>query len=401
MKQLLSIACYETFHIFRNRILFLMVFVVPLLYTLLFGMVYMAGILTDIPLGIVNLDDSPLSREIVTAFKNSPNFKTVDSITTYQQLEKAMNDGTVRAGVVIPEDFALKVSQHRQTPVLTVYDASNLVWGFNIRKYTLQVISDFSAKNTAAYLTGLGYTEQEVKNVLSTVSADIQAWYNPNYSYATFLFTGLLLMVVHQIGLLSVSLSVTREKENRSWVHYLCSPLPKWKIFAGKALPYFIANVFNYVLLLWVAAQFINVKIAGSPGLLILFGLLYTVIITSLGFFISTKAPNSLQATRYIMLLSVPFFFISGFTWPQTHIPAVLNYPAHLLPYTWMAEAYRMITVKELGVSALLLHLSVLTAMAVISTMLAVSFKKHRIPPKETGLTVNCELDYPERVGHF
>ena len=400
MRQLLSISCYETFHIFRNKILFLMVFVIPLLYTLLFGLVYSAAVLTDIPLGIVDLDDSPLSRDIVTAFKNSPNFKTVDGITTYQQLEKAMNDGTVRAGVVIPEDFASKASQYRQTPVLTVYDASNLIWGFNIRKYTLQVISNFSAENTASYLAGLGYTEQEIKNVLSTVSADIQVWYNPTYSYATFLFPGLLLMVVHQIGLLSISLSVIRDKENKSWVHYLCSPLPKWKIFVGKSLPYFTANLCSYVLLLWVAAQFINVKIAGSPSLLLLFGVLYTVIITSLGFFISTKVPNSLQATRYIMLLSVPFFMISGFTWPQTHIPAVLNYLAHLLPYTWMAEAYRMIAVKELGISHLLPHISVLIAMAVISVMLALSFKKHRIPPKETALTVNCELDYPKRVGH-
>lgn len=401
MKQVLNIAYYEILHIFRDKLLFLIVFVVPLLYALLFGFVYMAGTLSDIPLAIVDLDDSPLSREIVTAFNNHHNFKTITDITDYEQLEKAMNDGTVRAGVVIPEDFALKLSQHRQIPVLTVYDGSNLVWALNIRKYTLEVINEFSAKNTAGYLVGLGYSEEEAKSIVSGVTGDIRIWYNPTNNYTTFLYPGLLLMIVHQIGLLSISLSVTREKENRSWLQYLCTSLPKWKIFVGKSLPYYIANFFNYALLLWVGTEFFNIKIVGSTGLLVLLGLLYTLIITAVGFFISTIAPNSLQATRYIMLLSVPFFMISGFTWPQTHIPEAFNFLARLLPFTWMSEGYRLVTLKELDFHYLQPTVLALTVMAVLSILLALSFKKRRVPPKKIRSSVNCGLDYPKRDKPF
>ncbi len=101
----------------------------------------------------------------------------------------------------------------------------------------------------------------------------------------------------------------------------------------GKALPYFIAGFFNYGLLLWFAARFVHVKIWGSLPLILLLGLLYDVIITSFGFFLSTQAPNSLQVTRYLMLLSVPLFLISGYTWPGTHIPAALNALAWMLPH--------------------------------------------------------------------
>ncbi|MEG6615127.1 ABC transporter permease [Peptococcaceae bacterium 1198_IL3148] len=399
MRQILNIACYEMYHIVRDRILLLMVFLVPLLYAVVLGAVYMTGIISAVPLGIVDLDRSSFSREIVSAFENSPHFAVQQQIETYDQLERAMNDGTVKAGVVIPEDLSAVTAQHRNGKVLTVYDVSNLIWGFNTRKYLMQVVNEVNANHTASYLAGLGYTEQEIQNTLNTVASNVEVWYNPTYSYATYMFPGLLLMIIHQLGLLTTSLSITREKEHNSWLQYLSASVPKGKIFIGKSLPYFIANFFNYGLLIWFATHFIGVKIGGSLGLVVLLGLIFNIIITSLGFFISVLAPNSLQVTRYIMLLSVPMFMISGLTWPQTQIPKVINYLANLLPFTWMANGFRAITLKELGMQYVSTSLLVLTAMAVVALVLALNFSKRRKPPQQPGLTVNCGTSYPRRLG--
>lgn len=395
MKQIYNIACYETMMIFKDKTLVLMLFAVPLLYATVFGLVYSAGVLTNIPLAIVDLDQSKLSREVVTTFQNSSHFKEVSDINDYAQLKKAMNEGTVRAGIVIPEDFSQKVEQHRSTEVLSVYDSSNLLWGYNIRKYVREAVTDFNNRHTANYLAGLGMSQTQVTNILNTVSCNYEVWYNPTFSYATYFYTGLLLMVIHQICLLCISLTVTREKERNSWVQYLSSSLPSWKIFAGKALPYFIVNIFNYGLLLWIATYFVQAKIQGSVGLLFIFGLFFAVIITSLGFFISVHAPNSLQVTRYLMLISIPIFMTSGFTWPATHIPMAVNALARLMPFTWMAEAFRMVAGKNLTVAYLTVHLLVLGLMALITLIMAATFKKHRRPPSHSGLVVNSHTSYP------
>lgn len=396
MRQVLSIAYYEMLHIFKDKILILLLFVVPLAYVSVFGMVYVSGVLTGIPMGIVDLDNSRLSREVVTAFENSPRFKVMKEINTFPRLEEGMKNGAVRAGIVIPGDFEKKVSQHRDTTVLTVYDASNLIWGYNIRKYALEVINQFNADQTAAYLAGLGLPAHEIKDILDTVSCNIEVWYNPTFSYATFLFMGLAMMVIHQLSLLGASLTVTREKERDSWIHYLSSPLPRWKIFLGKSLPYFITNFLNYGLLIWFSARFVHVKIEGSLPAILLLGLLYDVIITSAGFYISAQSPNSLQVTRYLMLLSVPFFIISGYTWPKTHIPFFINDLARLFPYTWMSEGFRLVTVKDLGVQDVGATLLALSAMAILSVFLAVNFSKRKKPPETGGLAVNCGSTYSE-----
>lgn len=395
MRRIINIACYETMYIFKDRKLRLLLLAVPLLYAAIFGLVYSAGVLTDIPLAIVDLDQSKLSREVVTAFQNSSHFKPVPSVTTYDQLEQAMRDGTVRAGIVIPEHFAQQAEQHRSTEIAGIYDASNLLWGYNTRKYLREVITDFNSHHTAAYLAGLGISQHQVQDIMNTVSLNYEVWYNPTFSYATYLYVGLLMMVLHQICLLSVSLTVTREKERNTWIQYLASPLPNWQIFMGKALPYFVVNYFNFSLLLWLAVRFVQVKFEGSLGLVLLLGLLYDAIITSLGFFISLHAPNSLQVTRYLMLLSVPIFITSGFTWPHTHIPLAVNALARLMPFTWMAESIRLVTVKNLPAAYLVNHLLVMAGMALVALTLAACFSKRRRPPVHDGVIVNSDTFYP------
>lgn len=304
MKQVLNIAYYEVLHIFKDKIILLLIFLVPAGYTLVFG-------------------------------------------------------------------FEKKISLHRAPAVLTVYDASNLIWGYNIRKYTLEVINKFSAEHAASYLAGLGMTGREINNVLDAVSCNVDVWYNPTYSYVTYLFMGLVMMIIHQICLLSVSLTVTREKDRNSWVQYL-------------------------VLLIWLSARFIHVKAGGSTALIVLLGLLYGTIITSAGFYFSTKAPNSLQVTRYVMLLSVPFFIISGYTWPLTHIPGYVEVLARLLPYTWMAEGMRTVTVKNLGLACISGPILALAAMSAFSVLLAVNFSKRRKPRVAGCSSINSGSYYPQ-----
>lgn len=397
MKQILNIAHYEILHFFKDRILFSIIFTVPFLYASLFGLIYVSGILQHVPLGVVDLDHSKESRAVVSAFENTTNFKVIPEVNTYANLEAGMKNGTIRAGLVIPDDYSQKLSQHQLTQIITVYDGSNLIYGFNTRKYFQQVLNTFSSEHTAAYLGGLGMTKQEITNIMDTVSFSMETWYNPTYSYATFIFMGLVLMIIHQIGLLGIGLTVTREKEQNSWIQYLCAAVPQWKIFIGKALPYFITNFFNYGLLLWVAARFVNVKVEGSLTLILLLGVLFDIIILSAGFIISVYAPNSLLVTRYLMLVSVPVFIGSGYTWPSTHIPGVINRLAQLMPYTWMSEGFRLVTVKNLGFNYVVDNIIVLIVMAAVTFFFALTFSKRRKPPVQAGLAVNGTITYAKK----
>jgi ABC-2 type transport system permease protein len=152
LKQVLYITYYEIVHIFKDKILLLLIFFVPLFYAFLCGAVYSQGVLTGIPLAVVDLDNSGLSREVIKSFENCPRFSIVREITTYPLMEEGMKQSVIRAGVVIPENFEKEVALNRGAKILTVYDGSNLIWGYNIRKYTLEVINQFGTDRAAAYM---------------------------------------------------------------------------------------------------------------------------------------------------------------------------------------------------------------------------------------------------------
>lgn len=386
MRQVFDIAYYETLHIMKDKVLTLLIIFVPLFYAFLCGAVYVSGVLTGIPLGVVDLDHSRLSREVVFAFENSPRFKIMTEVDNYPLLEEGMKTGAIRAGVLIPEDFEKKAARNSGVEVLTVYDGSNLLWGYNIRKYTMEVVNQFHSNHAAAYMAGMGLNRHEIYDILDTVSLNVDVWYNPTFNYATFMLLGIMMMVIHQICLLAVGITVTREKERNCWIQYLASAAAPWKIFLGKSLPYFTTNCLNYGLLIWFNYCFIHVKTGGSLFLIILLGLLYAIIITGTGFFISLHAPNSLLVTRYLMLLSVPFFIISGYTWPQTHVPDLVNILARALPFTWMAEGFRLVALKNLNLPYLVPNMLVLSVMAILSLFLALTFTKQRKPPADTGV---------------
>ena len=95
-------------------------------------------------------------------------------------------------------------------------------------------------------------------------------------------------------------------------------------------------NFFNYEAVALVCPPVCPCQDLGDIWLIILLGLLCNIIIIAAGYFVSYHAPNSLQVTRYLMLLSVPFFAISGYTWPYTHIPEYsICWRRHFLSPGW------------------------------------------------------------------
>lgn len=383
MRQIFNIAYYEFMQILRKKILMLMVLVVPLFYCLLLGLIYCSGVLTDIPVGVVDLDRSTLSREVVTAFANSPKFVVKTQPDSYNQLRSSMEEGTVRAGIIIPEGLEADTALNRGAEILTVYDASNLIWGYNIRKNALEVVSQFNLEKAAAYLTGLGMNKDAVADTLDPVSTNFEIWYNPSLSYANFMLLGLMMMVVHQIGLLGIGISVTRDKEYNTWLQFLAAAVPSWKVFLGKTLPYFVINMTNYTLLIYLSSVLFGVKIGGGALELLVLGLIYNVIIASAGFLVSLAARDSLQVTRYLLLLSTPLFLISGYTWPSRYIPNWLNLLARCTPFPWMADSVRNVAVKNLSLGNILESLVFLTAMALAASLLACTFSKRSKPVKQ------------------
>lgn len=88
--------------------------------------------------------------------------------------------------------------------------------------------------------------------------------------------------------------------------------------------------------------------------------------IIALGIFISVVSSNELEATQIAMLVAVPSFLVSGFTWPLQAIPGPVRVISRILPLTYFVNSLRDLALKEIGLRIMLPGIMYLACLAVV-----------------------------------
>src|SRR6185295_11065924 len=121
---LLAIARKEFIQIRRDKATIYMVFIFPLMMLILYGF----GIRYDVklvPMTVLDQDRSSESRQYIERFSRSPYFHVVQLANSYADLERDIDRGDSRIGVVIPPNFGERLSSYREATVQVIVDGSD------------------------------------------------------------------------------------------------------------------------------------------------------------------------------------------------------------------------------------------------------------------------------------
>src|SRR5215211_7968206 len=103
--RLLPIIRKEFIHIIRDPRTLVVMFVMPLMQLILLGYAATSDV-RDIPLAVYDQDRTPQSRHLVESFVQSGQFSVNRMATSEQDLARLIDNGTVRAGLIIPPSYA-------------------------------------------------------------------------------------------------------------------------------------------------------------------------------------------------------------------------------------------------------------------------------------------------------
>jgi ABC-2 type transport system permease protein len=113
------------------------------------------------------------------------------------------------------------------------------------------------------------------------------------------------------------------------------------------------------------------VPIRGSLVLLFLLTGLYLLPNLGLGLLISTFAKTQQQAQLMTMPIMLPSFMLSGFIFPISSLPVVLQAVGYMLPLTYFIFILRSLVIKGAGLELLLPQTFILIAFAIVLLSLA------------------------------
>lgn len=356
--------------LFSNKTIRLVVLVVPLLYMTLFGFLYSEKKVTEIPTVVVDADQSELSRELSRAFDADQTFRVTHRVPTETEAMELIDRGEALVAVIIPEKLEMDAKAGREASVLTVIDGSNMMISNTAVRAANTVTKTIAAGVTLKKLEAQGGWGEEGKNLYTGIDYRYRVLYNPTFSYMSFMVFGLAGTVLQQVLFLGIALSVTQQKEEGTWTRAIAEH-SFWAIAASKLLPYLLVATCNLVLTFTLLLKGFGIPYYGSAAHLLVVGTAFNLAVLAIGLALSFSAKDQLQATQAAMMIAVPSFMLSGYTWPLMSMPTVVAAIGKSLPLTYFLDAVREILTKGHGLSYVTHHMAVLLLMTVLGLFAA------------------------------
>jgi ABC-2 type transport system permease protein len=365
MRRMFAVAEKELRQILRDRRSLLILLFIPAFFLLLFGYALNFDI-RNITLAVQDHDRSAKSRELVSAFVNSGYFTLVGYVDSPAELDRLVDEGAVRTILAIPSGFERDLSLARPVVVQAIIDGDNANTASTAVGYVRRLVAEYSGAQ-AALATGAGSRSPGVM-----IGVEPRIWYNPQLRSTLFLVPGLIAYISMITAVVSTALSVVREKERGTMEQVRMAPISPLPYILGKTIPYLVISFISAIVVIVAAMALFDLPMRGSW--LLLFGAIALFLIgaQAQGLLISTIADTQQVAFQVALLSSLlPTMILSGFIFPISSMPVVVQWITHIVPARYFLVALRAIVLKGAGVTAFWQDLVALAIFATVVMGLA------------------------------
>lgn len=339
----------EFTYMWRDKGLRYVLILIPLLSVLLFGLTYRAQVLTDIPTGVADLDNTIQSRELIQELEHAQNLEVMAHYPDYESLRRGIEKGEVVVGMVIPEQYGKKVGARQHADVSMIIDGSNMIYGINSSTAVMLITRTISGESGVKALLAKGININDAIDAFLAIDFREDSRFNPTINYAYFLVLGLILNIWQQCCTLLAAMTVIGETGKASWKQFKLSTISRFGLFASKSVAHIIIFMAVASAIYGLCFSILGLPLHCSFSLLLLFTLGFSISLHSIGTMISSFARNASDASRMSMVIAVPAFVLSGFTWPLEAMPVPLAAIVKWLPQTGFFQGVIALTMKDAG----------------------------------------------------
>jgi ABC-2 type transport system permease protein len=370
MKKVKAVASKELRQILRDRRTLLILLFVPAFFLLIFGYALNFDI-RNVSLAVQDRDRSTRSRELVSSFVNSGYFSLIGYVDAPADMDRLVDEGHARAILAIPPGFERDLAARRPVTVQVIIDGDNANTASTVAGYARTLIGEYNSVEVQA-LTAVPGSRLPVPVPVPVIAVEPRIWYNPQLRSTLFLVPGLIAYISMITAVVSTALSVVREKERGTMEQVRMAPLSPLPYILGKTLPYLVISFASAITVILAAMLLFDLPMRGSWPLLCLSIGLFLVGAQAQGLLISTIAQTQQVAFQVALLSSLlPTMILSGFIFPISSMPTVVQWITHIVPARYFLIALRAIVLKGADLSAFWQQLVALAIFATVATTMA------------------------------
>lgn len=367
-----AIARKEFIHILRDPRSLGMAIAIPILLLVLFGYALSLDV-DNVPTVIWDQSGSKDSRTFISLLQGSRYFSLQEYVTSYPEIEAALDSGTALVAVVIPKGFAGRIESGRGAPVQAIVDGSDPNTATIAMGYLDVVAFSYSRKVTLREIRRT--TGQAVH---PPVDLRARAWFNADLESKNYIIPGLIAVIMMVIAALLTSLTVAREWEQGTMEQLIATPVKGPELILGKLLPYFAIGMLDVALAVLMGEFLFDVPLRGNVALLFGMAAIFLAGALSLGMVISIVTRGQLLASQLAMMLTfLPSFLLSGFMYAIANMPFGVQLITYLVPARYFVTLLKGIYLKDVGLEILALEAGLLVLFGIALVLFAnLRFKK-------------------------
>lgn len=340
----------EFLHIVRDTRTLLITFALPVVVLILYGYALNFDI-KNIPMVVRDLDNKPLTRDLIRKFESSRYFTVVKRTDSIDEENSYFLNDKAKMAVNFNPGFSADVISGKGAQLQIVVDGSDANTAVVAIGYINSILMDYSQGIIVKTFSAQGIKSS---SSLFPIDAKPRVWYNEELKSVNFLIPGIISLVLMILAALITSLSIVSEKTRGTMEQLLSTSIKPYEIMFGKLLPYIAIGLGDVLLCVSVGVIVFKVPIRGSVLLLIIESMIFMFGTLSLGLLISTIAKKQEDAVLAGMLMTMlPSILLSGFVFPIESMPRIIQLITLFVPARYFLTILRGIFLKGVGLEYL------------------------------------------------
>lgn len=364
MKQFLTFIKKEFLHVFRDKKTMFILFGMPIAQLLIFGFA-LTNEAKNAKLVIIDRSKDEMTQELTQKIAGSSYFQIYKTADSPADIKSEFQKGDAKIALIFPSNFARDLQRDKQTTIQIIADASNPNYATTLTNYLRSIIMDFQREQHPGVAAH------------SQILPDVRMLYNPLLKSASQFVPGVISLILMLVCVMMTAVSIVREKETGTMEILLVSPFRPALVIIAKAIPYLALSLIDVLGIIVLSTFVFDVPVQGNMLLFLAETTLFIITCLSFGLLISVKV-KSRQTALMISLMGMllPTILFSGFMFPITNMPLILQWISNIIPAKWYYNIAQAIMVKGLGFMAVWKETLILFVAAIF--LLFVSFKSFK-----------------------
>ncbi len=290
----------------------------PLLLFVLLATVFWAGLPTSLPVAVVDLDRSQISRQITRMVDDTPELTVTAQLPTLAAAKQSLLAGKVYGILLIPEHAERDVLSGTAPEIVTFYNNQMLTVGGIVARATGTAIGTFSVGLSVQMRQARGQSTEDALIGVTPIPIQQSPLFNPALDYTQFLLATVMPTVLHIFICVSAVLCIARDRHSLGGMARLVrlggTPI---RALAGKLVPYGIAGMITLFCADAIIFGTFEAPFLGSLGLHLVYSVLFVATCLSLGALLALVAGDTVAALGLTGVLTAPAFGFAGISFPR------------------------------------------------------------------------------------